>query len=476
MTDVLVVEELAVVCGEQTLLGGLSFELAQGQVLSVIGQSGAGKSLAMLSLLGMQTTLKVSGRAVFCGERLPIDKPQAKRWQDIRGRKIGYIFQDPRRTLNPLHSIKTAFDKIFAQLGIAKKQRHAKMLELLCQVQLPKPQDFFNRYPHQLSGGEAQRIAIALVLALEPTLIIADEPTSGLDAPLKVQILSLFRSLANQRRAVIIISHDTEQVAAVSDKCVRLHQGRQLGKKAPALMECHISAMLGVPSTFDVCKHKLLLQIRALTLAYKQGWFARLPVIDGLDINIYQGQIVGLVGRSGIGKSSVAKAIVRLDDDLLIGGQITFFDDEQGAQAVLELDRRQRQHYRPKVVWVMQNVAESLNPDIKILDSLTEGSPQTSLDEVYQWLAMVGLGDDVLGRYPRQLSGGECARVCLLRALLVRPKLLILDEPTAMLDVQTTQQILQLLRQINQTTGVAMLLISHDKSVVQALCHQVVAL
>lgn len=481
MSDMLMVKDLSITDGDTILVDGLSFSLTQGQLLSVVGQSGAGKSLAMLSLLGMHANLTISGQAMFCGEHLPIDNVKNKRWYDIRGKRIGYIFQDPKRTFNPLHTVGTAFKKVFAQMGVAKKQYLDKTLQLLTQVKLPNPQTFLNRYPHQLSGGEAQRIAIALTLALNPLLIIADEPTSSLDEQLKTEILALLRDIADNQRAIIVISHDVAYLSPISDKYLVVYQGRQVAygdDMAASLisMEGFLSLDLGVPTAFDV-NQRLLLAIHDLTLSYKKSWFERSSVIvSGLHLDIYQGQIVGLVGCSGIGKSSIAKAIVRLDDNLRITGQMIFFDKIQSSQDVLTLSKRQLQAYRPKVMLMMQDVAGSLNPDIKIINSISEGCLKVNPNELNQLLTIVGLDDDVLHRYPRQLSGGECTRVCLLRALLVKPQLLILDEPTAMLDGCSTWQVVQLLKHINQALGISILLISHDKQVIKALCHQVITL
>lgn len=467
MQALLTVEDLSIAGADRVLVSGLNFSVKQGELLAVFGHSGAGKSLAMLSLLGMLPKLSVGGRAYFAGEALPIINAKDKRWYTIRQR-IGYVFQDPKHTFNPLHSTGTAFAKVLKSQGIAKKYHRTRTLELLAQVKLPSPESFLQRYPHQLSGGEAQRIAIALALAGNPQLIIADEPTSSLDEALKADMVALLRTIASER-AVIVISHDTEYVLPVSDRCLVLWAGKVLADTVYSSvgLERYLSADLGKPSSFDD-NQPVLLKINKLSLAYQRGFLVpAVPVLDGFSMNIRQGQIVGLLGASGSGKSSLAKAITRLDDTLLVRGQIFF---GQAKQSVLTLNKHQLRAYRPKVIWVMQDVAGSLSPYLTIRRILLEGS--LTLDGVDEFLDLLGLPSDVLGRYPHELSGGECVRVCLLRALLAKPKLLILDEPTAMLDGQTTRQVVALLRHINQTLGIAMLLISHDKHVAMALCHR----
>lgn len=471
MQTLLAVEDLSIAGADRVLVSGLKFSVKQGELLAVFGHSGAGKSLAMFSLLGMLPKLSVSGQAYFAGEVLPITNTKDKRWYAIRQR-IGYVFQDPKHTFNPLHSVGTAFAKVLTRQGIAKKHHRSQTLELLAQVKLPSPATFLGRYPHELSGGEAQRIAIALALAGNPQLIIADEPTSSLNETLKADILALLRTIANER-ALIVISHDTEYVLPVSDRCLVLQAGQVVADTvwSSVGLERYLSADLGKPSSFDDSR-PVLLEINKLSLTYQRGSFvSAVPVLDGFSMKIRQGQIVGLLGASGSGKSSLAKAITCLDDTLLVRGQIFF---GQAKQSVLTLDKRQRRAYRPKVIWVMQDVAGSLSPYLTIRRILLEGSP--ILDGVDEFLDLLGLPSDVLERYPHELSGGECVRVCLLRALLAKPQLLILDEPTAMLDGKTTRQVVGLLRHINQTLGIAMLLISHDKYVAMALCHRLIFL
>lgn len=483
MASLLSVQGLCVDHHNQRLVDNLCFELAQGEVMGVLGQSGAGKTLAMMALLGIGDGLCMTANATLLNWQLPIGDTAHQRWQRIRGHCIGYIFQDPKRTLNPVHTIKTAFTHVLSQANIPKAQHRQRTLELLTWVRLPNPARFLSHYAHQLSGGEAQRIAIALVLALNPMVVIADEPTSSLDDALKHDILCVLKDIAKQKKCgVIIISHDTKHLFDIADKFLVMAQGKPvLTTQSPAQVQnsAYLTADFGKPSEF--CDTKVVLEVKDLSLSYRSAWFGKgLPVVSGLNFTMQQGQMVGLMGVSGRGKSSIAKAITRLDDALMIQGEIKFFDTLFGECSVTKLKGRQLSYYRPKVLLMTQEVIASLNPRRRIIQSLTESIEQdhhnndvSVLDDL---MPMVGLDKSILACYPNQLSGGECARVCLLRALLVQPKILILDEPTAMLDRQTTKQVVDLLRNINQTFKMSMLLISHDKAVVQALCHYVVRL
>lgn len=483
MPSLLSVDGLCVSYQQACLVDNVTFELDAGEVLCVMGRSGAGKSLAMMSLIGIcGEHFTVDGKAILSKKALPISRQNCRDWATIRGCQIGYIFQDPKRTLNPLHTVQTALKQALSYAHVPKKQQKKHIIELLTQVKVPTPETFLSRYPHQLSGGEAQRVAIALVLALNPSVVIADEPTSSLDTSLKDEILLLLKTIAKQqKRAVIIISHDIKYLGGVADKYILMSQGKMAWTAKHLIDRPKNDRVFGghFDKSFDDVP--VLLQIKDLTLSYKKSWLGRYaPFISGLNFTLKQGQIIGLIGASGRGKSSLAKAITRLDDRLVISGAIEFFDKKLGKQSVGELTGKELLNYRPKVLLMMQDIVGSLNPNFKIIDSLTEGLKATNKPicqhVIENYLALVNLPKTVLLRYPKALSGGECARVCLLRVLLMSPDVLILDEPTAMLDESTTIQVIELLKYINQTLGVAMLLISHDDELVQTLCHQVVSI
>lgn len=464
MREMLEIRELSISSHDNALVH-LSLSLNAHQVLAVVGRSGSGKTLAMSSLMGLvDKRLSVAGEVSFLGEKLPISEPNHPRWGQIRGQKIAYIYQDPKHVLNPTCTIKKAFYAILARQHYPKWQYQSRILELLTQAGLKNPAHFLNRYPHELSGGEAQRVAIAMAFALEPVLIIADEPTSSLDDEHKQEVLSLLGQFAKgyakdgTPRAVIVISHD-KSVVGIADEVVTLQAG--MGEDYGMPPPCETS--------------NVVLSIKNLGVAYCQAWFGQAKLIlSGLDLQIHEGQIVGLMGVSGSGKSTLARAIARLDDGLVLTGEIWLYEGDKSWELVGPKGKSLKA-CRPKIMLMNQDVSGSLNPDLTIAQSLQEaiGSQSPCVSELFE---LLDLDEDLLGRYPNELSGGQKSRVCLVRILLACPKVMILDEPTAMLDGQNTAKMLHLLRQIHKRFKMTMLIISHDRAVLEGVCHRVVQL
>ncbi len=505
------------------LIQDMNITLYKGQIIAIMGKSGVGKTLSMMSLLGLRTSqLVVSGQVFFCGEPLPIHHPDAYAWQRIRGRGISYLFQDAKNALNPLDTIKVAFDKAFSCTTLAKSAYKNTMIELLKKTHVYH-HDLPHRYPHELSGGEAKRVHLALLLALNAKVIIADEPTGHLDDDTAEEILLLLTKLAkHDEKAIIIISHD-EQVMIYADEVMLLVNGvcqsihdrkthgvlgemfdeaclppKQLPPQAlPDLASQNSSSKAWNHTYIQSSSHPsdnndLLLSIKGLSYYYRYlGLFDKLSsnrasfVMSVPDFDIHQGQIIGIRGYSGVGKSSLAKLITRLDDALCAKGEMVFYDEGQ-AMDVLRMSKKALRMYRPKVVLMMQDYAGSLNPYLTIEMSMAEGLMVKSKQQktkpnreqmgqiIDDLLMSLNLPKDILKKYPHQLSGGQKARVCLARALLVQPKLLILDEPTAMLDKDNAWQMMQLLKETNEQFGTSMLIISHDDKMLLSMCDQVI--
>lgn len=474
------------------LIQNLTLHLHSGEVLGVVGRSGAAKTTLMLSLLGLlpQSFVLTAQSATFAGASLPIDKQGDEvAFLSLRGRGIGYIFQEPKAAFNPLHTVAKSFDELYRQLGLPKKQRKQDMLHWLRLVRLPNPEQFLHRYVHELSGGEARRISIAQVLALRPRLVIADEPTGALDSQLTDEILALLTNLCRQNdTALILVSHDLPSVMAHCDQLLALARtddnchhtiGTVQDLSNHAIVRQLLAVDYGTPTTPSINNtEQAVLELQQVAVGYRRFWWGIKQVLSGIDLQLQRGQIIGMMGASGIGKSTLAKAVLQLDNRLKVSGLVLIEGKNPhrlGAGSLRQLRRR--------VQLVMQEVKASLNPDLTILDSLLEAiaandnqEPTSELALIDELLALCGLSKQLLYRYPDELSGGECQRICLVRALLARPSVLILDEPTAMLDRISIAKLLDLLKNINQQYGTAMLIISHDKAMLEAICHKIMAL
>ncbi|PNP99031.1 ABC transporter ATP-binding protein [Moraxella sp. RCAD0137] len=481
---------LSISSDRQVLIQGLTLDVHSGEILGVVGVSGVGKTALMQSLFGLLPAYwRVSStKAQIVGERVPLDRQGDDRaFAQIRT-KMAYIFQEPKASLNPVDTIATSFDKLFATLGIPKHERKARAKQLLEMVHLPDAERYLSAYPHELSGGEARRISIAQALAGSPKVIIADEPTGALDSHLKDEILELLTNLSKQTgTALILISHDLPSLMACCDRFLVLSSDGFAVLDVDQLLHHRISQALldadfGTPSPMMADTLQPILTVQNLGIRHPRKWLSLRPsatVIEEFDLQITQGEIVGIMGASGVGKSTLVKAITRLDPRLMVTGKVIIDHQDLYQLSARALRMRQRQ-----AQLVMQEVKDSLNPARTIRQSLLEAcqSIDDAYDDTYddaymdELLKLCGLSATLLDRYPSGLSGGEIQRICIVRALLARPKLLILDEPTAMLDRISIVKLLNLLRKINQKYQTAMLIISHDAKVIDAICHRTIHL
>ncbi|CAB1214511.1 ABC transporter ATP-binding protein [Acinetobacter bouvetii] len=481
------VEHLKIQHQQQVLVDDLNFQLHAGETLAIVGESGSGKSISSLALLGLlPSTLNIQGQAWLGQQDLLSLLPEALR--QIRGQKIAMIFQEPMTALNPLHRVEKIIAESLWLQGWSKQKARARVIELLKDVGIPDPEDKLRRYPHELSGGQRQRVMIAMALALDPDILIADEPTTALDVTLQAQILNLLKFLQQSRNmAMILISHDLNLIRRYADQVIVMNKGvvEEQGSVADiftAPKQSYTQDLLnhdfGQAIQIAEAPNLLALHRVAVKFPIKQGLLNRVKdyfvAVEPLDLQLMQGESIGIVGESGSGKSSLALAISRL---IKSEGEIVLLGTDLN-----QCNETQLRPLRAEFQMVFQDPFSSLNPRLNVEQTIGEGLGLKKLSAVEisqridEALEKVELPISFRMRYPHELSGGQRQRVALARALVLRPKLLILDEPTSALDRTTQRAIVKLLRRLQQEHQISYLFISHDLQVVKALCQKVLVL
>lgn len=469
----------------------ISFDIQPGQTLALVGESGSGKSVSALSILRLLPNAQhPSGRILYRNQDLLQANDNAMR--QIRGNRIGIIFQEPMTSLNPLHSIeKQIGETLLLHKGMNGKQARARIIELLELVGITDPLQRLDNYPHQLSGGQRQRVMIAMALANEPELLIADEPTTALDVTIAQQILELLRSLQQRLgMAILLISHDLNIVRRYADKVCVMHQGQIVEHNSTeALFDqpqaAYTQLLLGAepsgkPPSIPQQAQTLLTtdQLRVWFPIYR-GLFKRkvghVKAVNSVSITVKTGETLGIVGESGSGKTTLGLAILRL---LSSQGDIEF-----QAQSIQALNQKQLKPLRRQLQAVFQDPYGSLSPRMTVQQIIDEGLEVHGLgdadsrqQQVIDVLHEVGLDTDARHRYPHEFSGGQRQRIAIARALVLKPKLIILDEPTSALDRTVQSQIIDLLRDLQAKYQLSYIFISHDLAVVKALSHQLLVM
>ena len=513
MSDLLKVKTLTIKSATQTLVDNLSYTLRTGETLAIVGESGSGKSISSLALLGLlPNSLSITGQASLTDSQsdkiinLPIEnslsnKNQTKQnentFRQIRGKRIGMIFQEPMTALNPLHTVGKQIAESLSLAGVAKKDWRQRTIDLLNQVNIADPESKLTRYPHELSGGQRQRIMIAMALAQDPDIIIADEPTTALDVTLRHEILGLLHRLKNERgMAMILISHDLNLVKRYSDNLIVMQQGKVMEQGATQAIfdqPQHSYTRSLIYQDFGqslpiIANSPSVLEVKQLTIAFPQKsnilgqttqWF---EAIKGLNLTLAQGQSLGIVGESGSGKTTTALALIKLlANAAKVQGQILLSANAHMTD-VLALSNKAFLPYRSAIQMVFQDPYASINPRFSVFEIIEEGlsiqgMAKTEREKaVLAALDTVRLPRDFISRYPHELSGGQRQRVALARALVMKPKILLLDEPTSALDSSTQVAMVKLLRDIQAKFGLSYIFISHDLQVVKALCQTILVL
>ncbi|MBX4754913.1 MULTISPECIES: microcin C ABC transporter ATP-binding protein YejF [Klebsiella] len=481
--------------GETTsVVSELSLQIAVGETLALVGESGSGKSVTALSVLRLLPSPPVSyptGDIRFHGQSLLHADERTLR--GVRGNRIAMIFQEPMVSLNPLHTLeKQLYEVLSLHRGMRKEAARGEILDCLERVGIRNAPRRLADYPHQLSGGERQRVMIAMALLTRPELLIADEPTTALDVSVQAQILTLLRELKQElNMGLLFITHNLSIVRQLADRVAVMQNGRcveQNGCQAlffapehPYTRRLLDSEPSGdpVPLAPDA---PVLLRAENLSIAFpiRKGLLRRVVdhnrVVNSVSFHLRAGETLGLVGESGSGKSTTGLALLRL---IHSAGAIAF-----DGEALQGRNRQQMLPLRRRMQVVFQDPNSSLNPRLNVLQIIEEGlrvhqptlTPAEREQAVIQAMQEVGLDPQSRHRYPAAFSGGQRQRIAIARALVVKPQLIVLDEPTSSLDKTVQAQILALLKALQQKHQLAYIFISHDLRVVRALCHQVMVL
>ena len=475
----------------------LNFRLGHNQALGIVGESGSGKSQTVLSIMGLlESNGKATGSVVFDNkEILGLEKKELNK---IRGRKIGMVFQDPMSSLNPYISIGAQMAGVLLNhTNLNKSEIKESCIEMLDAVKIPNPKQRFDSYSFELSGGMRQRVMIASALLTKPKLLIADEPTTALDVTVQEQILDLVLEMKERfSMSVILITHDLGVVARSCEKVLVLKDGleQETGElnqifynpRAAYTKELLLkSKEIGMDTEPRETKrnNSVTTKIKNLTVCFpipKPTFFSKqdhLVAVDNVSLDVYEGEILGVVGESGSGKSTLAKNILRLVRPTK--GEIELFGEKLSL-----LDKKQMKKTRKKMQVVFQDPLSSLNPRMTVFETLSEplnsfypGMNRDSIEkDVRAAIIEVGLGDEFLGRYPHELSGGQCQRVAIARALMPKPQLLICDEAVSALDASIRAEIIELLLGIKKKRNLTMIFIAHDLAVVKKICDRVIVM
>ncbi len=472
----------------------ISFDIAPGETVGLVGESGSGKSvtaMAILQILPETTARSRSGSIRFRGTELLGAGQETLRL--IRGNRISMIFQEPMSSLNPLLTVKDQIAEVLIfHRGMDRHSARKRALELLTLVQIAEPERRLDSYPHELSGGQAQRVMIAIALANEPDLLIADEPTTALDVTTQASVLDLMSDLQQRfGMALLLISHDLEIVRKMARRVCVMNQGEivEQGEVRSVFRNPQhsytrmlLSAQPSGQPPAVAPDAEPVVSSRGIKVRFpiRSGIFRRVtgsfPAVNGVDVELRRGQTVAIVGESGSGKTTLGRALLRLVD---ADGTI-FFRGE-------EISRRSLEEIRPlrkQMQIVFQDPFGSLNPRHRIETIVGEGlriqniggSPDARVQMICDALSEVGLDPETRRRYPHEFSGGQRQRIAIARALVLKPELLVLDEPTSSLDRSVQSQIIDLLRSLQERHHLAYLFISHDLRVVQALADTIIVL
>lgn len=501
---------------------GIDFEIKSNEILGIVGESGSGKSVTSLALMGLlpRKNTVISGSAIYKNKDLLQLRP--KEWQSIRSNKIAMVFQEPMSALNPsIPCGKQVAEVLIQHRNLRPIEARQEVLALLEQVRLPNVEKIYRSYPHEISGGQMQRVVIAMAIACKPDLLIADEPTTALDVTVQKKVLQLLKDIQQKAKmGMLFISHDLNVVSEIADKVLVLYQGKLVEygtvtqvfrnpkheytqallqskpsdkerlKELPTIQSLQeknfkphvISSIERAEKHRELYTQEAILEIKNLVKAYPitQGLFKKntfFKAVNEVSFSIFPKETVGLVGESGCGKSTLAKAIMQLKP--ITEGSIWY-----RGKNITRLKGKALKDFRKEVQLIFQDPFASLNPKMRIGETILEpmqahGILETTtqrIERVNSLLERVGLDASYYNRYPHQLSGGQRQRIGIARAIAVNPKIIICDESVSALDISVQAQILNLLNKLKEDFGFSYLFISHDLAVVKFMSDQLIVM
>ena len=476
---------------QNQVVDAISFDINEQETVALVGESGSGKSVTALSILRLLSKERViypSGDIIF--EDKSLLHASEKELRKIRGNEISMIFQEPMVSLNPLHTVeKQLYEVLSLHRGMGRNVARGEILQYLDRVGIKDPKSKLASYPHQLSGGERQRVMIAMAILTHPKLLIADEPTTALDVSVQGQIIELLKELKKElNMSMLFISHNLGIVKKLADKVAVMQDGQivEFNNKQRIFLrpqqEYTQTLLNSQPSGEPVPLPDIpgiLLNVNHLNVEVvtQKRLFSskKKKIVDNIGFAVHQGETVGIVGESGSGKSTTALAILRL---IKSKGDILF-----DSHPIQNLSGKKLLPFRSRIQVVFQDPFSSLNPRFNVEQIISEGLmthkklTKTEREQaVIDIMLEVGLDPEMRFRYPNEFSGGQRQRIAIARALILRPELLILDEPTSSLDHTIQKQIINLLKSLQEKHHLSYLFISHDLALVYSICHQIVVM